>query len=311
MDSLMRGVYRDAVFDAFGGRIADTGWRNNTIVESAWPLIAGLLKNDPVVRGILFWAVGTGRAEWDASPPAVDTAATRLMDEVDRVAVSPETIRYIGADGDPVETPAACIEAGAAFTWNRDRTLREFGLFGGDATEAAGSGTLINYVIHPRVDIPAGRALTRRLRFTLASDAGIRWHSIPPHWLAEVSAERIDGVGEVSAEILNRAGVSTIGDLARVEPMEMGSDLDLMRVVELRSKARLALRTAAGLKPVAGLNDRTAWEVLSTPVNDLIAQARGASEAVLRLTEQVGALQLTLDNRYLRQVTVGRLAQRA
>lgn len=306
----MRGIYRDVVRDRFGRMVADSGWRTNTIVESAWPLIAGLLKNDPALRGIGYWAVGTGRAGWDLAHPAIDAAAARLSEEFDRMPVAPEAVVYIGGDGNPSREPTPCIEAGVVFSWNQDRVLREFGLFGGDATEAAGSGTLINYVIHPRVDIAAGRSLSRRLRFTLAPNAGIRWHAVPEHWLGDVPAERIDGVGGVSAGVLNQAGVATIRDLARIEPMDMGEDLDLMRMVELRAKARMALRTAASLKPLAGLNDRTLWDILATPADALIADAGGAAEAVLQLREQVGALQLTLDNRYLRRVTVGRLAQR-
>jgi hypothetical protein len=53
----------------------------------------------------------------------------------------------------------------------------------------------------------------------------------------------------------------------------------------------------------------TPWEVLTASAETLIDDAGGAAEAVLRLREQAGALQMTLDNRYLQQVTIGRLAQ--
>ena len=82
-----------------------------------------------------------------------------------------------------------------------------------------------------------------------------------------------------------------------------------MRAVELRAKARMALRTVAGVKPVVELNNLTAWEVLASPAATLIADSGAPADVVLRLQEQAGALQLTLDNRYLRQVTVGRLAR--
>jgi hypothetical protein len=305
----MRGIYRDVVCARSGWTLSDSGWRPNTIVDSAWPLMAGLLKNDPALRGILFWAVGGGLGSWDAVRLPADTAVTQLVDETDRMPVAPEAIVYIGNDGHPSARPTPCIEIAVVFTWNRGRTLREFGLFGGDATEAKDSGSLINYVVHPRVDIAADRSLTRRLRFTLCPDIGPDWHTVPVHWLGEAPVERIDGVGGAFAAILNRAGVATIRALARIEPMDLGEDLPLMRVVELRAKARMALRTAAGLKPVAGLNELTPWDVLATPLATLIADSGAAADAVLRLREQAGALQLTLDNRYLRHVTVGRLAQ--
>jgi hypothetical protein len=89
----------------------------------------------------------------------------------------------------------------------------------------------------------------------------------------------------------------------------MGGDLSLVRMAELRAKARMALRTAADLKPLAGLNAMTPSDVLAASTETLIDDAGGAAEAVLRLREQAGALQMTLDNRYLQQVTIGRLAQ--
>lgn len=103
----MRGTYRDVVRDPFGWTLADSGWRSNTIVLAAWPLMAGLLKNDPSLRGILFWAVGAGLSAWDAMRPAADTAATQLAEELDRMPVAPETIAYIGADALIAESGAA------------------------------------------------------------------------------------------------------------------------------------------------------------------------------------------------------------
>lgn len=306
----MRGTYRDVVREPRGRMLADTGWRENTIVDSAWPLIAGLLKNDPGLRGILFWAVGVGRAAWDTAHASVDTGAVRLVDEVDRLAVAAGAMHYVGANANPSLAPTACIEVGAAFTWRQDRVLREFGVFGGDATPARGSGTLINHVIHPRMEIAAGRTLTRRLRLALCPDAGNEWRAVPTHWLGREPVERIDGVGGVSAASLTRAGVLTIRALAAMNPVHLDGNVSLMRAVGLRAKARMALRAAAGLTPVSGLNDRTVWDILATPADALIAESGAAAETVFRLQEQAGALQMTLDNRYLRQVTVGQMAQR-
>ena len=67
---LMRGFYQDEVRSKHGDLIFKGGWSCNTIVESAWPLVAGLLKNDPDLSGILFWAVGEGSDGWDTAQPA-------------------------------------------------------------------------------------------------------------------------------------------------------------------------------------------------------------------------------------------------
>ncbi|WP_373500584.1 hypothetical protein [Desulfococcus sp.] len=305
----MRGTYRDVVRDPFGRTLADSGWRSNTIVLAAWPLMAGLLKNDPSLRGILFWAVGGGLSAWDAVRPPADITAARLAEEFDRMPVAPEAMVYIGADGRPSGVPTPCIEAAVVFTWGRNLVLREFGLFGGDATETPGSGILINHVIHPRMEIAAGRTLTRRLRLTLCPDIGPEWHAVPSHWLGRETVEWIDGVGGASAGSLNRAGILTIRALAVMVPVHLDENVSLMRAVGLRAKARMALRTAAGLTPVSGLNDRTVWDILATPTATLIAESGAAADEVFRLQEHTGALQMALDNRYLRQVTVGQMAQ--
>lgn len=305
----MRGIYRDRLRGSGGRILFDSGWRGNTIVDAAWPLVGGLLKNDPSVKGILFWAVGEGMADWDAALPPGNAGATALISEVDRMPLDPEAMVYIGDDGRPSAGPTPCIEVMAAFTWGRNRVLREFGLFGGDATAARGSGTLINHVAHQPIAVAAGRSLTRRLRLTLCPAGGLGWERLPIHWLAEEPVIRIDGVGASSAESLGRVGIVTIGDLAVMTPVDLDDNVTLMRAVELRAKARMALRTVAGVKPVVELNNLTAWEVLASPAATLIADSGAPADVVLRLQEQAGALQLTLDNRYLRQVTVGRLAR--
>ncbi len=305
----MRGNYRDIIHARCGRTVFDSGWKSNTIVDSAWTLIAGLLKNDPGLDGILFWAVGSGSAAWDTTPRPINTSVTRLVEEIDRIPVTPESIIYIDSDGNPSPAPSVCIEAGAIFTWNRNVVLREFGLFGGNGTPERDSGLLINYVAHPHLEISAGQSITRRMRFTLSRTIGPNRNALPVHWLGEERVDRIDGVGAAFTAILNRAGVQTIGDLAGIDPMNLGAGLPLMRGVELRAKARAALRTAANMRQVTGLNHLLPGDILTTPLSTLITDSGGAADAVILLREQVGALELALDNRYLRQVSIGRLAR--
>jgi hypothetical protein len=304
---MIRGSYQDTLRDAHGRRISVSSWRSNTIVNSVWPLVAGLLKNDPDLDGILFWAVGAGNPGWDTSHPWALAEATRLVGEVDRQTVGSENIVYLNPDGSPSEEPTGCIEVSVVFNWSADTVLREFGLFGGNASNTADSGYLINYVVHPRIDITAGGSLARRLRLTLRPDVGPDWQVVPTHWLGSVDVAQIDGIGSTYAATLQEGRVGTIEDLATMEPSAMQQALPLMKLVELRAKARMALRTVVGIQPLAGLNDRTAWNILMTAPETLVSESGASAEQINCLREQMSALQLTLDNRYLQQVTLGEL----
>lgn len=307
---MIQGIYRDQVHNNYDRLVFDSGWSPNTIVDAAWPLIAGLLKNDPALNGILFWAVGAGDPTWDAARATANPAATQLQDEIERQAVPVESIVYLDSNGIPVESPTTWIEVSASFTWPAEaQTLREFGLFGGNASKVKNSGYLINYVIHPRLELEAGATLTRHLRLSLRPEVGPERLEVPQHWLGASPVADLDGVGEAYTTALADAGIGTVGELASAEPTALSIALPLMKLVELRAKARLTLRAAADLTLIAGLLDRTAWEIIVTPTATLAADVGASEEAVQRLREQVSALQLTLDNQVLQRVTIGELAQ--
>ena len=304
----MIGQYLDCIQNGNRRVPLAPGWTPNTIVDAAWPLVAGLLKNDTTMAGILYWAVGTGNPSWDVTPQAPGQAVTRLHHEVARLPVPTEAIIYLNPDGTPSVEPTACIEISVTFSWPEARQLREFGLLGGAASETADSGRLINYVIHPRIDLAAGTGLARRVRFTLKPQTGTTPQELSDHWLGNEPARRVDGVGRAFAEALDQAGIITIRDLAAADPLDLQPHLPLMRAVELRAKARLALRTASGMRSAAELDTRTPWEILTTPIQTLLTELDATATEVGRLVEQAGALQLALDNAYLRSMTIGQLS---
>jgi hypothetical protein len=170
----IQGSYRDAVTDSQGRVQWSSSWRSNLIVHDCSVLLAALLKRHRGLRGILYWAVGEGKKEWDALCPSPRLSDSRLAVEIRRQA--PDRIVYLDDAGQPSRTPTSCLEVTAAFK-GQDlvrkgfRSLREFGLFGGDATEAPDSGFMIDYVIHPRIDLSPTDKLERKLRLTFASGA--------------------------------------------------------------------------------------------------------------------------------------------
>ena len=307
---MLHGTYRDEVHDWHNHLLFDSGWSANTIVETAWPLIAGLLKNDANLAGILFWAVGAGDPAWDGARVAANPATRQLHDEVQRLPLPPENIAYLDLNDATVDTPTHRLEISASFSWpNQAQTLREFGLFGGDATATKDSGYLFNYVIQPRIELPAGATLTRRLRLRLHPTVGPQRLGVPRHWLEERPVTVMNGIGEAYARILADSGIETVRDLANVEPAMANFDIPRMKLVELRAKARLALQTAVALAPVPGLLNQSAWDVIMAPTATLAADAGAPVPAVASLREQINALQLTLSHHFLQEVTIAELLQ--
>ena len=134
------------------------------------------------------------------------------------------------------------------------------------------------------------------------------WLIVPAHWLAQKSPRLLDGVGKAHETALAGLNVKTIGALAEMEPVPVGNALPLAKTVELRSKARLAVRTAANVAAVPALAQRTAWDVITMPPSELPEDVSPMTLETLR--EQLSALQLSLDARYLKHVTVGELSQK-
>jgi hypothetical protein len=134
------------------------------------------MKGHPDIGGILYWAVGEGEKGWDALCPSPNLGDSQLVTEIARQALAPEQIVYLDATNQESETPTRCREITAEFQGtdlasNGFQSLREFGLFGGDATEEPDSGFMIDYVIHPRIDLSSEAKLGRKLRLTFGTGA--------------------------------------------------------------------------------------------------------------------------------------------
>jgi hypothetical protein len=309
----MQGCYRDQLTDLRQRVVWDSGWRDNTITHTAWVLLAALVGNHPSMQGALFCAVGAGESDWDQTLPLPDPAATRLRAERERHALTTEDFSYLDIRGSAAQVPTNRLEIRAQFPASDvRRVLREFGLVGGNATAAADSGYLINYVVHPRLDLRAGVTLTRRVRLTLRPGSGRSRDGpgLPPHWLLHESPRLLDGVGEAYAAALAGIEVNTIGALAEAEPARLARAVPLAKAVELQAKARLSIRTAYELVSVPSSVGRTPWEVITTPLpaRDWDDDVSPATLETLR--EQMSVLQLALDARYLRHITIGELARK-
>ncbi len=269
-------------------------WRHNLIVSSAWPLVAALLRKEPNAIGISFCAVGEGDSAWDRTVPRPTAETARLYREIARSAVALTEMRYIDAAGHPARGWTHRLELTITISPSSNpRTVREFGLFGGDATSTPNTGRLINYAVHPVIELRANQKLTRTIRLNFRPGGSAiteQGGGVPAHWLGNQPASLIDGVGDAVAAALKDAGATTIGELA------------MLQIVELRAKAQLAMQTAAQLVRAPTFSDKTIDDVLSTTSDESVP-----IDTLDRLQGQLGLLQVALDARWLKRRTMAEL----
>lgn len=155
-------------------RIEERGWSFNQIQDSALLQIAGsVIGAEDTTSGLFnnfgpirYLAIGSGDSSWDADPnnvtKPVDQAA--LQSEFVRFAVAADDFDFLSSGG-AVLSPQ---ELSSRFKLTRilgendaNGDLREFGLFGGDASAAADSGIIFNWITHPLIQKDATLVIER------------------------------------------------------------------------------------------------------------------------------------------------------
>jgi hypothetical protein len=152
------------------GRVIEERHDTNIIVNSASILIARLLKdNSEPDAGISYLAVGTGASGWNLqNPPQPTNTQTVLENEIARKAFTTPDVSFVDpSTGDHVLTPTGVVDFTATFAETEAvGPLVEMGLFGGDATDSADSGTEINYRTFPVINKSNSMTLTIIFRIT-------------------------------------------------------------------------------------------------------------------------------------------------
>lgn len=142
--------------------------KSNIIVNTASILIARLLKdNSEPTNGISYLAVGSGNSSWELlDPPAPTTSQTRLENEYYRKAIDLAT--FVDPDtGEPTETQTNIVDYSVSFgEAEAVGPVMELGLFGGDATSEANSGTMVNWRTFPVISKTNTMTLTVIFRIT-------------------------------------------------------------------------------------------------------------------------------------------------
>ena len=154
--------------------------------------LASALKADVEER--VFLAVGEGDPAWDEMPPSFRRDTTLLVNELARKAITAENIHYVDEAGNETETPSARLRLQTSFSQEEGvGTLRECGLFTGAASSEAGSGTLISYFVHQRIEKLADADLMRSITLDITP--------------------RASGPGQIATRFLGNSGSRELHDL--------------------------------------------------------------------------------------------------
>ena len=138
----------------------------NTVVDDCSKLIACLMKAQSGYSGITYWAVGSGASSWDnANPPAPAVSDAKLTTETFRKAVTSSNIKFLDASNAETSTVTNKLQIKVTFSETEaNGELREFALFGGNATATANSGLMINRKTHGLIYKTSGMRLERTIR---------------------------------------------------------------------------------------------------------------------------------------------------
>ena len=166
----LRGQYYIVLKDARTGTILEERRDHNLIVNSASILIARLLKdNKEPSGGITYLAMGTGASGWNLqNPPQPQQTETTLFNEIARKAFTTQDVTFIDpTTGEPTELPTNVVDYTCTFAETETvGPIVEMGLFGGDATDLADSGTQINARNFPVINKTNSMTLTVIFRIT-------------------------------------------------------------------------------------------------------------------------------------------------
>ena len=144
---------------------------HNIVVKDAGKLIACLMKGQTGYRGITYYACGSGLDTWgDYTPPAASETDTRLTNEIFRKAITASDITFIDENNATSSVPTNRIQVKVVFNetdfGGATVTLREIGLFGGDASSSSNTGIMLNHKNHQKIIKTNELKLERTVRIT-------------------------------------------------------------------------------------------------------------------------------------------------
>lgn len=140
----------------------------NVVVNDISKLIAALMKGQSGYTGISYWAVGSGLDTWDNSnPPLPNVTDVSLVNEIYRKVIPASAFSFLDSNGNTTTSVTNTIQITLLFTESEaNGFLREFALYGGNATATKGSGIIINHKTHGLIYKTNNMTLERIMKFT-------------------------------------------------------------------------------------------------------------------------------------------------
>jgi len=137
----------------------------NTVVDDCSNLIACLMKGQEGYKGIAYWAVGAGEDHWsDEKPPTPTVNDHSLVKETFRKKLEADNIKFLDERDEVSESVTNKLSITVFFDKNEALgALREFALFGGNATGVKDSGIMINRKTHGLIYKSKGMTLKREI----------------------------------------------------------------------------------------------------------------------------------------------------
>lgn len=152
-------------------------WRTNQVQDAGLKIVVSQLIGAPSmgsgsfanVLPLRYMAVGSGDPTWDAVSPSTvskDTAATTLLNETHRFALSADDFAFLDSSGIDLNPQALSARFMARITLGSNDAngdLREFGLVGASATASLNTGLLFNWINHPLIQKDSSLVITREV----------------------------------------------------------------------------------------------------------------------------------------------------
>ena len=164
---LIKGEYTDTIRYANGDVEVIKG--ENLIVDGLLNLVTALLGVKSGHTGLKYWAVGQGNSSWDTSTPEALTTDTELTNEIGRKQISASDMTWVTSNGSDSSKHTNRLKVRVTFGANECvGTWREFGLFGGNATDSRNSGIMINHKNHSVITKTNEMEIEREIIFTFS-----------------------------------------------------------------------------------------------------------------------------------------------
>lgn len=173
----LRGRWKDD-YNFADGRILLGKWSPNQIQDLAATVLAGMARRAHEdasfvgFNGITYLAIGSGLVGWDVTPPMLDVTDTTLTTEYFRKAVGIPDLNFVDptlpSGSPPIGTASRKFSVVVTLLpAEANGAMREFGLFGGQATGALDSGLIFNNVAHALINKDVSLTITRTIEIEI------------------------------------------------------------------------------------------------------------------------------------------------